>query len=66
MNIPFIMTHASLEDQKLATIPGEIKLFPIDEHQEDPTVKIRNDNCLWDTGPHYRSISADLVTRIDP
>jgi len=66
MNKPFVMTKASLEDQKLATIPGEIKLSAIDGGETDPTVEIRNDNCLWDTGAQYCSISADLVTRIDP
>ena len=66
MNRPFIMTHASLEDQKLATISGEITLSAIDGEETDPTVEIRNDNCLWDTGAQYCSISADLVTRIDP
>ncbi|KAI9780191.1 MAG: uracil DNA glycosylase [Candelina submexicana] len=66
MNKPFIMTRASLEDQKLATISGEITLSAIDGEETDPTVEIRNDNCLWDTGAQYCSISADLVTRIDP
>ena len=66
MNKPYIMTHASLEDQKLATIPGEITLSAIDGEETDPAVEIRNDNCLWDTGAQYCSISADLVTRIDP
>lgn len=70
MNKPFIMTYASLEDQRLATISGEIKLSAIDGEETDPTVEIRNDNCLWDTGAQYciyiYIISADLVTRIDP
>lgn len=66
MNKPFITTNAGLEDKKLATVPGEIKLSAIDGVKPDPTVEIRNDNCLWDTGAQYCSISADLVTRIDP
>ena len=65
-NKPFITTHAFLEDHKLATISGEITLSAIDGEETDPSVEIRNDNCLWDTGAQYCSISADLVTRIDP
>ena len=48
------------------TIPGEITLSAIDGEETDPSVQISNDNCLWDTGAHYCSISADLVTMIDP
>lgn len=66
MNKPFIMTDASLEDQKLATIAGEVRLSAIDGKDNDPAVEIRNNNCVWDTGAQYCSISADLVTRIDP
>ena len=60
------MTYVSLEDQKLATVSGEITLSAIDGEETDPTVEIRNDNCLWDTGAQYSSVSADLVMRIDP
>lgn len=63
---PFMMIKAGLEDRKLATIPGDIKLSAIDGDQFDPTVEIRNDNCLWDTGAQFCSISADLVTSSDP
>ena len=63
---PYIMTHAFPEDKKLATIPGEIMLSAIDGVETDPSVRIRNDNCLWDTGAHYCCISAELVTAIDP
>ena len=66
MNEPFIVTNAALEDQKLATVPGKIKLSAIDGGETDPAVEIRNDKCLWDTGAQFCSISADLVTRIDP
>lgn len=46
MNKLFIMTHVSLEDQKLAIIFGELTLSAIDEEETDSMMKIRNGNCL--------------------
>ena len=63
---PYKMTYTSLEDQKLATIPGEIMLSAIDGGVTDPFMQISNENCLWDTGTQYCSISADLITMINP
>ena len=60
------MIHASLDDQKLATIPGQITLSAIDGGVTDPSVQISNENCLWDTGAQYCSISADLIKMINP
>lgn len=66
MSKPYNMTCALVEDQNLATISGQIKLSAIDAWGLDPTVDIRHDHCMWDTGAQYCSISEDLITKIDP
>ena len=57
-NLPAI---AAIDETSLASIPGEIKIFPMDGAEFDPTVEVRSDLCLWDTGAHHCIISADLV-----
>ena len=52
---PYLLTHASVEAQKLATVAGNIRLSAIDRDVIDPSVEVSNDNCLWDTGAQYCS-----------
>ena len=63
---PYKMIHASVEDHKLATIPGQIMLSAIDGGVIDPFVQISNEHCLCDTGAQYCSISADLIKLLNP
>ena len=59
---PFVITAtASLNEGRLAAISGEMKIRPMDGLDSDPTVEIRCDNCLWDTGAEFCYISDDLV-----
>lgn len=60
------LTKPSFESQRSITIPGEIMLSALDAAAGDPNVKIRSDNCIWDTSAQFCSVSADLVTNLDP
>lgn len=66
MKKPFVMAHATLLDQRLPLISADIKLNAIDADENDPTVEIRRDDCLWDTCAYTCSISADLVADHNP
>lgn len=64
---PHVLTHASLEAGKLASVSASIRLTGIDgDLAKDPCVELSSDNCLWDTGAEVCTITADIVDKIDP